>query len=186
MRYRAPIRPAFMARHFTHGVTADTLARAPSLVFNPTDELQARWARRLCHRHVELPRHTLPWPQAFVTATLAGMGWGMQLEVMVAPYLKDGTLVELVPGICASRTRTGCRSTSTSIVSPSRIAATGPESSACAKLATANKIAKMNARVKAERPPIDIIDISRWRFLFPHKTIYYRSRPNLGNCRFAE
>jgi LysR family transcriptional regulator (chromosome initiation inhibitor) len=35
-------------------------------------------------------------PQAFATVALAG--WGMQLEVIVAPYLKDGTLVELVPG----------------------------------------------------------------------------------------
>jgi len=98
MRYRAAASPAFMARHFADGVTAGTLARAPSLVFSPKDELQARWARRLCHRHVELPRHTLPSPQAFATAALAGMGWGMQLEVLVAPYLKDGTLVELVPG----------------------------------------------------------------------------------------
>ena len=98
MRYRAAASPAFMALHFANGVTAGTLARAPSLVFSPKDELQARWARRLCHRHVELPRHTLPSPQAFATAALVGMGWGMQLEVMVAPYLKDGTLVELVPG----------------------------------------------------------------------------------------
>jgi LysR family transcriptional regulator (chromosome initiation inhibitor) len=98
MRYRAAASPAFMARHFADGVTAGTLASAPSLVFSTKDELQARWARRLCHRHVELPRHTLPSPQAFTTAALAGMGWGMQLEVLVAPYLKDGTLVELVPG----------------------------------------------------------------------------------------
>lgn len=97
MRYRAAASPAFMARHFAEGVTAGTLARAPSLVFSPKDELQARWARRLCHRHVELPRHTLPSPQAFATAALAGMGWGMQLEVLVAQHLKDGTLVELVP-----------------------------------------------------------------------------------------
>lgn len=98
MRYRAAASPAFMARHFAEGVTAGTLAHAPSLVFSPKDELQARWARRLCHRHVELPRHTLPSPQSFATAALAGMGWGMQLEVLVAEHLKDGTLVELVPG----------------------------------------------------------------------------------------
>lgn len=68
-----------------------------SLVFNPRTNCRARWARRLCHRHGELPRHTLPSPQAFATAALAGMGWGMQLEVLVAEHLKDGTLVELVP-----------------------------------------------------------------------------------------
>jgi LysR family transcriptional regulator (chromosome initiation inhibitor) len=97
MRYLAVASPAFMARHFASGVGAGSLARAPSLVFNAKDELQMRWAHRLCHRHVELPRHALPSPHAFVTATLAGMGWGMHPVSMIAPCLKDGSLVELVP-----------------------------------------------------------------------------------------
>jgi LysR family transcriptional regulator (chromosome initiation inhibitor) len=60
--------------------------------------LQARWARRLCHRHVELPRHTLPSTEAFVAASLAGMGWGMHPQALIAPQLTSGALVELVPG----------------------------------------------------------------------------------------
>ena len=98
MRYVAAASPAFVKRHFAAGVGAGTLARAPSLVFNTKDELQDRWVRRLCHRHVELPRHTLPSPQAFVTAAVAGMGWGLQPLALVAPLLADGALVELVPG----------------------------------------------------------------------------------------
>ena len=66
--------------------------------FNSKDELQTRWAHRLCHRHVELPRHALPSPQAFVTATLAGMGWGLHPQALIAAHLEDGSLVELVPG----------------------------------------------------------------------------------------
>lgn len=97
MRYVAAASPSFMHRHFAGGVGADSLARAPSLIFNAKDELQARWAVRLCGRHVELPRHTLPSPQAFVTATLAGMGWGLHPESMIAPHFRDGSLVELVP-----------------------------------------------------------------------------------------
>lgn len=97
MRYLAVCTPAFAARHFEGGVGVGSLTRAPSLVFNTRDELQARWAARLCHRHVELPRHTLPSTQAFVTAALAGMGWGLQPEVLVASHLADGTLVELLP-----------------------------------------------------------------------------------------
>ncbi|MGO4395770.1 LysR family transcriptional regulator ArgP [Variovorax sp. M-6] len=97
MRYLAAASPAFMARHFVGGVGAGSLARAPSLVFNAKDELQAKWARRLCHRHVELPRHTLPSSQAFVTATVAGMGWGLHPQALIDPYLTDGSLVELVP-----------------------------------------------------------------------------------------
>lgn len=98
MRYLAAASPAFVARHFARGVGAGSLAQAPSLVFNTKDELQARWVRRLCHRHVELPRHTLPSPQAFVTAAVAGMGWGLQPQALIASQLQDGSLVELVPG----------------------------------------------------------------------------------------
>ena len=96
MRYLPAASPDFMARHFADGVGAGSLARAPSLVFNPKDELQAQWAQRLCHRHVELPRHILPSSQAFVTATLAGMGWGLHPQALIASHLKDGSLVELV------------------------------------------------------------------------------------------
>jgi len=98
MRYLAAASPAFVARHFAKGVGAGSLAQAPSLLFNTKDELQASWVRRLCHRHVELPRHTLPSSHAFVTAALAGMGWGMFPQGMVASQLADGSLVELVPG----------------------------------------------------------------------------------------
>ena len=97
MRYVAAASPDFVARHFADGVGAGSLARAPSLVFSAKDELQARWAQRLCHRHVELPQHTLPSPQAFVTAALAGMGWGLQPVALVADHLKARALVELVP-----------------------------------------------------------------------------------------
>lgn len=98
MRYLAAASPAFVARHFASGVGAVSLAQAPSLVFNTKDALQARWVRRLCHRHVDLPRHTLPSPQAFVTAAVAGMGWGLQPQALIAAHLHAGALVELVPG----------------------------------------------------------------------------------------
>jgi len=97
MRYVAAASPAFVARYFAGGVGAGSLGQAPSLVFNTKDELQARWVRRLCHRHVELPRHSLPSSQAFVTAALAGMGWGLHPGALIAPNLADGSLVELVP-----------------------------------------------------------------------------------------
>ncbi len=97
MRYVAAASPAFMDRHFAGGVTAGSLAQAPSLVFDAKDALQDRWVQRLCHRRVELPRHTLPSPQAFVTAAVAGMGWGLQPQALVAAQLQEGSLVELVP-----------------------------------------------------------------------------------------
>jgi len=98
MRYIAAASPAFVARHFASGVGAGSLAQAPSLVFNTKDELQARWVRRLCHRHVDLPRHTLPSPQAFVVAATGGMGWGLQPQALIEAHLADGSLVEMAPG----------------------------------------------------------------------------------------
>lgn len=98
LRYLAAASPAFVARYFAGGVAAASLASAPSLVFNGKDALQARWARRLCDQDIELPRHTLPSSHAFVTATVAGMGWGMHAQALIAAQLKEGTLVELAPG----------------------------------------------------------------------------------------
>lgn len=97
MRYRAAASPDFIRHYFADGVGSGSLVRAPSLVFNTKDELQARWARRLCHRNVELPRHTLPSPQAFATAAVAGMGWGLHPQALIATHLEEGSLVELVP-----------------------------------------------------------------------------------------
>jgi LysR family transcriptional regulator (chromosome initiation inhibitor) len=98
MHYVAAASPAFVRRHFAQGVGARTLAIAPSLVFDRKDRLQARWVRRICHRNVETPRHWVPSPNAFVEAARAGMGWGMHPASMVADAIREGTLVELVPG----------------------------------------------------------------------------------------
>mgnify|MGYP006195938245 CR=1 FL=1 len=97
MRYLAAASPAFVDRYLAQGVGAGSLAQAPSLLFNTKDELQASWVRRLCHRHVDLPRHTLPSPQAFVVAATGGLGWGLQPRALIEAHLADGSLVELVP-----------------------------------------------------------------------------------------
>jgi LysR family transcriptional regulator (chromosome initiation inhibitor) len=97
MRYLAVASPSFIHRHFADGVGAASLAQAPSLVFNAKDDLQTRWSRRHCHRAVALPHHTVPSSEAFVTAALAGMGWGLQPLSLVQRHLAVGALVELVP-----------------------------------------------------------------------------------------
>jgi len=47
---------------------------------------------------VVLPAHRLPSTQAFVSAAVAGVGWGMNPEPLVQAHLADGRLVELVAG----------------------------------------------------------------------------------------
>ncbi len=98
MRYLATATPAFVARHFRGGVTEAALAEAPTLVFDPRDQLQRRWMRRACNRTPEPPTHRLPSTQAFLDAALASAAWCMNPEPLARPHLEAGRLVELVPG----------------------------------------------------------------------------------------
>jgi LysR family transcriptional regulator (chromosome initiation inhibitor) len=98
LRYVAVASPAFVRRHFPDGVTASSLATAPTLTFNRKDRLQAQWIRRVCRRDVDSPTHWLPSTQAFIDASVAGVGWGMNPASLVQTHLQAGTLVELVPG----------------------------------------------------------------------------------------
>jgi LysR family transcriptional regulator (chromosome initiation inhibitor) len=97
MRYVAAATPEFVRRHFPAGVDADSLAAAPSLMFNVKDALQQRWVERHCGGKVELRSHTMPSPQAFVAATLGDLGWALHPLALVRPHLASGALVELVP-----------------------------------------------------------------------------------------
>jgi LysR family transcriptional regulator (chromosome initiation inhibitor) len=98
LSYAATASPAFVARHFAAGVHAAALREAPSLRFSRKDQLQARWVRAVCRRDVALPSHWLPSTRAFVDASLAGLGWGMNPVPLVRDHLAAGRLVELVPG----------------------------------------------------------------------------------------
>jgi LysR family transcriptional regulator, chromosome initiation inhibitor len=98
LTYLAVATPGFVRRHFPDGVTAAALSAAPSLKFNHKDRTQGQWVRRVFRREVEMPSHWFPATQAFLDASLAGIGWGMNPAQLVRDHLKSGALVELVPG----------------------------------------------------------------------------------------
>jgi LysR family transcriptional regulator, chromosome initiation inhibitor len=98
LKYCAVASPEYVRQYFPEGVTPSAFATAPSLRFNPKDRLQTQWVRMVCRREVDVPAHWLPSTQAFIDASVAGIGWGMNPQALVAAHLKDGTLVELVPG----------------------------------------------------------------------------------------
>lgn len=98
LRYRATASPTFVAKHFPHGVTTKAIAEAPGLIFNQKDRLQHDWIRSSLGKTLPYPAHWLPSTQSFVEACLAGMGWGMNPEVLVKDHLKAGRLVEIDPG----------------------------------------------------------------------------------------
>lgn len=96
MRYRALASPAFIARHFPHGVEAQQLARVPAIVFGPDDLLQHRYLSELGVQG-GFAHHLCPSSEGFVRLACAGFGWGLVPELQVEQELASGALVEILP-----------------------------------------------------------------------------------------
>jgi LysR family transcriptional regulator (chromosome initiation inhibitor) len=97
LRYRATANPAFIAHWMAGRPIPDALGAAPALTFSDKDRLQSLWAERQTGRKIDFPTHRLASTHAFVDAALAGLGWGMNPEMLVADHLAKGRLVELAP-----------------------------------------------------------------------------------------
>jgi len=97
MRYLPVASPAFVKRHFAHGVDAASLGRAPMLVFNRKDELQWRFIHSVTRAHLSPPMHYLPSSTAFVEGAALGLGWAMAPESMLEKPFAEGTLKAIAP-----------------------------------------------------------------------------------------
>ena len=97
LRYIAAASPGYKARWFTDRVDAGAFERAPVLDFNRKDRLQTLWMQNTFGRRIIAPAHHLPSPQAFVDSALAGIGWGMHPEPLIARHLEAGRLEPLLP-----------------------------------------------------------------------------------------
>ena len=97
LRYLATASPGFVAHWFPRGTTPGALSRAPCLIFNAKDMLQRDWIERAAGRRLAPPAHYLPSSHAFIDAACAGLGWGMNHEVLVRPLLDEGRLLALPP-----------------------------------------------------------------------------------------
>lgn len=101
MRYLAVASPRFVQRWLPGWPDASlrrTLAGAPVVTFDRTDDLQDQFARKLMRgRNASPTRHYVPTSEGFVETIAAGMGWGMVPEVQASSRLRTGGLVELAP-----------------------------------------------------------------------------------------
>ncbi|MBB5883540.1 LysR family transcriptional regulator ArgP [Xanthomonas sp. LMG 8992] len=97
MRYRAIASPEFFARYFADGLDAAALARAPMIVYNRKDALQARFVRRITRSRLSPPIHYLPTSIGFVDAAARGLGWCLAPEQMLAAALRQQQIVVVDP-----------------------------------------------------------------------------------------
>ena len=95
MRYLPVASPDFVDRHLRGGVTAVTMAAAPSLAWNHDDALQDSLLHKLFRRSVPRPVHYVPTSEGFRAATTVGLGWAMYPERAAAESLADGTFVRI-------------------------------------------------------------------------------------------
>jgi LysR family transcriptional regulator (chromosome initiation inhibitor) len=82
------------------GVTAVSLAMAPALTFSDKDRLQEIWVARQLggkDKRAGFPSHRLASSQGFVDACVAGLGWALNPQALVAPYIANGRLIDLSP-----------------------------------------------------------------------------------------
>ena len=99
LRYIATASPGFVERWFADGFDEAAARRAPCLIFNRKDRLQTIWLKEALGTEIRPPLHWLPSSQAFVDAALAGLGWGMNPEMLVREDLREGRLVALTPSL---------------------------------------------------------------------------------------
>lgn len=98
LRYAAVATRDLHEAYFAGGVGSATLAEAPIVAFDRSDDLQHDFVRRVTRRHLAPPTTYLPSVREFDRAVRVGMGWGLLPESDVADELERGDLVELVPG----------------------------------------------------------------------------------------
>lgn len=97
MRYHAIASPPFIRRYLTDGFNATSLARAPMIVFNRKDDLQARFIRRVTRASVSPPIHYLPTSNGFVAAAALGLGWCLAPEALLEPALRARSIAIVDP-----------------------------------------------------------------------------------------
>lgn len=98
MPYACVASPAFAEKYFPQGMTISTARKAPALVFNRRDKLQAEHlTRHLGWKEPRFPHHFVPGFTAYLQSALLGYGYGLSPLLQCQSMLDSGQLVDLTP-----------------------------------------------------------------------------------------
>lgn len=99
MEYVAVASPEFAKMHLPGGLTAHNFREVTFVCFNRKDDMQAEFvARRFGLKRVSLPSVFVPSSEGQVRAVAAGWGVSVVPQLMAAPLVAKGLLVDLAPG----------------------------------------------------------------------------------------
>lgn len=98
VRYHCVVSPAFKARYFANGISAEQFLQVPMVRFNQKDDLQHRYLKTYFNVDGEhLAQHIMPSSESFVQWIQQGMGFGLAPQGQIANHLKTGELIKLTP-----------------------------------------------------------------------------------------
>jgi LysR family transcriptional regulator (chromosome initiation inhibitor) len=101
MDYRMLATPAFVKQWFPRGMTLESIAGAPLVIFNRRDELHTQFFRlALAEPPSEFWPHYLPSAEKFIDIIAQGLAYGMLPDQQSRDALAAGRLVEVLPGCC--------------------------------------------------------------------------------------
>lgn len=98
IEYVAVAAPSFVSRHFRAGMTPEVMSRATCIVFDRKDTLPRQWLMNALEISVTPLSHWVPSFSGYIQCCLNGAGWGIHPRLSVSEHIRDGSLVELVPG----------------------------------------------------------------------------------------
>ncbi|MBV4500533.1 LysR family transcriptional regulator ArgP [Pseudomonas shirazensis] len=97
MRYIALASRCFHNKHFSAGLSTETLSKAPLLAFNHKDEIQHSFMRLILNIDLAPPVNYLPTFHSFFEALERGLGWGMAPAVVATTLIDSKLLVNIAP-----------------------------------------------------------------------------------------
>lgn len=100
MDYLCLATPAFRDAMFPDGFTEAAVARAPALLFNRKDGTHQLFLQSVLAHVPRYPVHYVPSSERFVDVLGWGIAYGMAPAMQAKDLVRDGVLVDLMPGKC--------------------------------------------------------------------------------------
>mgnify|MGYP001108089900 CR=1 FL=1 len=98
LKYFLGATPAFIDKHFTNGVTEESLRKAPTMDFNQYDQLQSNFLQaNFGISRGEYPCHRIRSVEAMTQMVLHDCCYALLPEFLVETELASGTIINILP-----------------------------------------------------------------------------------------